>query len=63
MTLIAVGGAAAGVTTSGLRWALDGALLEPGSTLGVSNEVTASPISISVTSGVLLVIHHGADEA
>lgn len=52
-------GAAAGVTTTGLRWTLDGATLEPGSSRGVSNELTATRATVTVGSGTLLVIHEG----
>lgn len=56
VTLLAVGGTAKGVTTSGLRWQLDSEQLEPGSSRGVSNEMTSNEAVINVDSGVLLAI-------
>jgi thiamine pyrophosphokinase len=56
VTLLAVGGSATGVSTTGLRWALADATLSPTSTRGVSNEVTDSPATISVRGGTLFVI-------
>jgi thiamine pyrophosphokinase len=44
---------AGGVTTSGLRWALDGVTLKRG-TLGIHNHVVANPVRVSVESGELL---------
>jgi thiamine pyrophosphokinase len=45
-----------GVTTAGLRWALDGATLRSGRSRGLSNEVVARPASVRLTGGVLLVV-------
>ena len=59
VTLLAVGGPAEGVTTEGLRWALAGERLEPGSTRGVSNELTCERASVSISAGTLLVIGVG----
>ena len=61
VTLLAVGGPAAGVTTAGLRWPLAGETLAPGSTRGVSNEMKGSSASISVAEGVLLAVHIGSE--
>lgn len=56
VSLLAVDAAAIGVHTSGLRWELDGATLEPTSGRGLSN-VFAKPIAtVSVEDGVLLAI-------
>ena len=55
VSLLAVGGDATGVTTEGLRWALDGATLSPFQAWGLSNEIVSSPASVSVASGVVLV--------
>lgn len=49
-------GNVAGVTTEGLRWHLADEALEAGSTRGLSNEMTATRASVSVSSGRLLVI-------
>lgn len=57
VTLLAAGGPADGVTTEGLRWPLSGHRLEPGSTRGVSNEMSADTAAISVDRGVVLAIH------
>ena len=62
VTLLAVGGPAAGVSTSGLRWPLNGETLAPGSTRGVSNEMDAPSASISVAEGVLLALHIGREQ-
>ncbi len=59
VTLLPVGGPAEGVRTAGLRWALDGERLVPGSTRGVSNELDTTAATVSVTAGVLLAIHVG----
>lgn len=57
VTLLAVGGPATGVTTTGLRWPLLGETLTPGSTRGVSNELAAATGTVSVESGALVAIH------
>ncbi len=56
VSLLAVGSAAHEVTTEGLRWPLEAASLEPGSTLGVSNELVGARVSISVGRGVVLAV-------
>ena len=56
VTLLAVGGPATGVTTTGLRWPLLGETLTPGSTRGVSNELAAATATVSVEAGVLVAI-------
>jgi thiamine pyrophosphokinase len=56
VTLLPIAGDAEGVTTRGLRWQLEGARLRLGSTLGLSNEVTDDPASVSVAAGALLVV-------
>lgn len=62
VSLIAVGGPAAGVTTEGLRWTLDNETLTPGSTRGISNELIAGTATVTVSSGVLLLIHDGTSQ-
>lgn len=57
VTLLAAGGVARGVTTSGLQWRLVGDELEPGSTRGVSNVMTGEVATIRVGEGTLLAIH------
>ena len=61
VSLMAVGGPANGVSTSGLAWPLDGALLESGPGLGLSNRMTGPTAELSVRQGVLLVIAPGHD--
>jgi thiamine pyrophosphokinase len=60
VSLLAVGGVAHGVTTSGLLYPLDGADLRPGSTLGVSNEFIAALATITVSRGVVLAVQPGS---
>lgn len=56
VSLIPIGGVAAGVATAGLQWELGGEDLEPGSTLGVSNVMKAPFAEITIESGCLLVV-------
>jgi len=57
LTLLAHGGPATGVTTTGLRYALRDAVLEPWSSLGVSNEFTGvEPATVRIGTGVVLAI-------
>lgn len=56
VSLLAVGGPALGVRTVGLRFALHGEVLHPGSARGMSNELVASTASITLDDGVLLAI-------
>ncbi len=56
VSLLALGGAAQGVHTLGLRWTLQGEDLPSGSTRGISNRFTAEWAEITVASGNLLVI-------
>jgi thiamine pyrophosphokinase len=44
------------VTTSGLRWALNDARLEPGSSRGLANVVIGPPAEVSLDAGRLLII-------
>jgi thiamine pyrophosphokinase len=62
VSLFAMGGPARGVRTTGLRWALHGDDLEPGSSRGISNRFTQQVASVSVSSGVLLAVRPGAEE-
>lgn len=56
VTLLAVGQAARGVSTEGLRYPLHRETLHPGSTRGVSNEMLGSRSRVEVEQGVLLAI-------
>ena len=62
VTLLAVAGNAHGVTTQGLRYALRDGTLTHGSSLGVSNEMTAPRAELSVARGSVLVIHQRQSE-
>lgn len=57
VSLLPIGGDATGITTSGLRWPLDGATLHFGRSRGLSNEVVEAPASVSLERGTLLVVH------
>ena len=56
VTLLAHGGPATGVGTSGLRWALAGETLDAGSSRGVSNVFEAREATVTLESGVILAI-------
>ena len=56
LTLLPLGGAAEGVTTSGLEYPLDGETLGSGSTRGVSNVFTSAEARVTVAEGILLAI-------
>jgi len=60
VTLLPVGGDAAGVTTQGLRYALRNETLVMGRSRGLSNEVIEAPASVSLVAGSLLVIEIGS---
>ena len=59
LSLLAVGGPAAGVRTRGLRWTLDGQDLPAASGWGVSNEFAMAEASVSIEAGVVLVVRPG----
>ena len=56
VTLLPVGGDAAGVRTAGLRYPLGAETLRFGRSRGVSNVVDARPASVTIERGTLLVI-------
>ena len=56
MSLFAVHGVAAGVTTEGLRYPLHRETLVPGSSRGLSNVFAAPDVRVSVEDGVVLAI-------
>ena len=58
ISLVPIGGAARGVRTRGLRWALDGDRLAFGDTRGVSNEAVAEEACVTIDGGLLLVMRH-----
>ncbi len=56
VSLLALHGPVQGVRTTGLRWALHDEPLMPGSSRGLSNELTATNATVTVASGVLVVV-------
>ena len=61
VSLLPAAGPVRGIHTTGLRWPLIDDELRPGSTRGVSNEMTHTTASVAVTDGVLLAIQPDAD--
>lgn len=59
VSLLPLHGAAEGVATTGLRYALHGETLAPGTTRGVSNVLEAPAAHVSVARGVLLAVFPG----
>jgi len=59
VTLVPVGGAAGGVTTEGLRYPLADAVLEPGTSWGVSNQLIDEQAAVVVDRGVVLAVLPG----
>ena len=57
LSLVAIAGRSEGVSSTGVRWPLADFTLDPLSGRGVSNEVTEPEVTISLTSGVLLIFH------
>lgn len=56
VSLFALHGPARGVTAHGFRWPLEHATLEPGSSLGTSNELAAAEATVSVEEGVVVAV-------
>jgi len=63
VTLLPLGGPARGVRTDGLRYPLAGEDLLPGSTRGVSNVLLGAAATVSLRSGVVLVVQPGPEDA
>jgi thiamine pyrophosphokinase len=57
ISLIPWGGEVTGITTDGLLWPLRDETLHPHKTRGLSNELLGDSASISLKSGLLLVVH------
>ena len=51
------GKAVEGITTAGLKWPLNNETLYPDRTRGISNELLSTTATISLSSGLLLIIH------
>jgi thiamine pyrophosphokinase len=60
VSLIPWGGAVSEVQTKNLKWALNKETLYPDKTRGISNEMLGESASISIGSGLLLVVHRRA---
>jgi thiamine pyrophosphokinase len=56
LSLLALGGPATGLTTTGVLWPLSSDTLLPGSTRGVSNEIVSSPVRVQLAGGSLLAV-------
>jgi thiamine pyrophosphokinase len=61
LTLVPVGGPAAGIRTDGLRFPLVGETLTPGTTRGVSNVIDTTPASVALEAGTLLAVLPGPE--
>jgi thiamine pyrophosphokinase len=57
ISLLSWGGLAAGVTTTGLKWALAGETLYPYKTRGISNEMLMDTATVCLGTGLLLCVH------
>ncbi|MGE5373586.1 MAG: thiamine diphosphokinase [Bacteroidota bacterium] len=57
VSLIPWQGAVSGIQTDGLKWPLQKETLYPDKTRGISNEMTGETASLSIESGLLLVVH------
>lgn len=62
ISLFALGGPARGITTTGLRWKLEGDDLEPGSSRGISNLFVEHGATVTVQEGVVLVVRPGTED-
>jgi thiamine pyrophosphokinase len=56
LSLSALGAGAQGITTTGLEYPLTGGSLQPGSTLGISNTFTGPQATITLDSGLLIIL-------
>jgi thiamine pyrophosphokinase len=56
VSLLPYGGPVLGVTTDGLRWPLRDAVLTPGTSLGVSNQMADTRATVDLKEGVLLTV-------
>lgn len=58
LSLLALGGVASGIVSSGLKWPYEGSGLQPFSSHGLRNEFLSIEVSLSVKQGCLLAFHH-----
>lgn len=58
VSLIPWGGVAGGVRTENLKWPLDGDYLLPEESLGISNLMLGEFATVSISFGLLLIVHH-----
>jgi thiamine pyrophosphokinase len=56
LSVVALHGPVTGLCLTGVRWPLDDARLDPGSTFGVSNRMTEPTIGVAVATGVASVV-------
>ena len=54
-------GTAKGVRTSGLAWALEDETLSAGTSRGLRNHITSTPVHVSVDSGLVIVVWEGIE--
>jgi thiamine pyrophosphokinase len=57
VSLIPWGAKTTGISSEGLRWSLHNETLFPDRTRGISNELLGEVASVSVGTGVLLIVH------
>jgi thiamine pyrophosphokinase len=57
VSLLPWGGEVTGIVTTGLRWALTDETLYPDRTRGISNELIGEAATISLQTGLMLVVH------
>jgi thiamine pyrophosphokinase len=60
VTVLAIGGPAAGIVTEGLRFALGGETLRPGESRGLSNELIGKRARLLLETGTVLIIRPDA---
>jgi len=57
VSLLPWGAPVTGVRTDGLKWALVGESLQPHRSRGISNEMSSASASVTIESGLLLIVH------
>ncbi|MEM9607919.1 MAG: thiamine diphosphokinase [Actinomycetota bacterium] len=63
VSLIAIGGDAVGIRSTGVEWPLDGETLPPTVARGVSNVAIADEVTVAVEQGVVLLVVPGPEGA